>query len=142
MIFEAMLTEEGKEVYTESDMWPATKGSAGIDLRAIKAEKDTSPFWDTIKIKTGLKVYIKDANYVGLVIPRSSSNINLINTIGVIDSDYQGELILKCRNFDGVLGSKVAQIIFVQVASPVLKLVDSFSEVTERGEGGFGSTNV
>lgn len=126
----------------------ASEGSAGLDLRACIEHVQTLNPGETFLIPTGISIYIKDPNYAGLILPRSGlghkHGIVLGNLVGLIDSDYQGELLISCWN----RGDKsflinplerVAQLVIVPVAQAKFNLVDDYVE-TERGEGGFGST--
>jgi dUTP pyrophosphatase len=118
-----------------------TAGSAGFDLTTI--EKAVINPGDTVRIRTGIAAAIP-VGYVGLVKPRSSVFFKGFDLDGTIDSDYRGEILLQVRNLrpDAAVieaGSRVAQMVVVQfmaVSEEVLVLSD-----TERGEGGFGSTN-
>jgi dUTP pyrophosphatase len=126
----------------------ASDGSAGLDLRACIEHVQTLNPGETFLIPTGISIFIKDPNYAGLILPRSGlghkHGIVLGNLVGLIDSDYQGELLISCWN----RGNKsflinplerVAQLVIVPVAQAKFNLVDDYVE-TERGEGGFGST--
>jgi dUTP pyrophosphatase len=126
----------------------ASDGSAGLDLRACIEHVQTLNPGETFLIPTGISIFIKDPNYAGLILPRSGlghkHGIVLGNLVGLIDSDYQGELLVSCWN----RGDKsflinplerVAQLVIVPVAQAKFNLVDDYVE-TERGEGGFGST--
>ena len=124
----------------------ATPGSAGLDLRAM-IEKDTI-IWpeETILIPTGLSIYIEDLNLAGLLLPRSGlghkHGIVLGNLVGLIDSDYQGELKISCWNrsnepYSIEVGDKLAQLIIVPVVQASFDIVEEFKE-TSRGEKGFG----
>ncbi|MEN9429534.1 MAG: hypothetical protein RJA86_393 [Pseudomonadota bacterium] len=124
----------------------ATIGSAGLDLRACISEPLTLEAGETKLIGTGLAIYIQDAAYAGLVLPRSGlghkHGIVLGNLVGLIDSDYQGELMLSCWNrghapFTIQVGERLAQYILVPVIQADLTLVDEFV-ATDRGVGGFG----
>lgn len=124
----------------------ATTGSAGLDLRACISEPLTLEAGETKLIGTGLAIYIQDAAYAGLVLPRSGlghkHGIVLGNLFGLIDSDYQGELMLSCWNrghapFTIQVGERLAQYILVPVIQADLTLVDEFV-ATDRGVGGFG----
>jgi len=134
---------------------PATSGSAGYDIFAC-IEKEITIFpGETVKIPTGFSMHIKDPNWSALFIPRSGlgSKKGLVigNLVGLIDSDYQGECFLPVwnRNLNtenhrtGIKitpGERITQMIFVPVAQPRFNLVENFSNETERGQGGFGST--
>jgi dUTP pyrophosphatase len=126
----------------------ASDGSAGLDLRACIEHVQTLNPGETFLIPTGISIFIKDPNYAGLILPRSGlghkHGIVLGNLVGLIDSDYQGELLISCWN----RGDKsflinplerVAQLVIVPVTQAKFNLVDDYVE-TERGEGGFGST--
>lgn len=128
-----------------------SKQAAGFDLLACFPESHIllEPQQQLI-VGSGIAMYIKNPNYVGLVVPRSglgSKGIILGNTVGIIDADYQGEIFLTLWNRSTTTqiihrGDRVAQLLFVRIAHPALKAVVEFSEVTERGEGGLGSTGV
>lgn len=129
----------------------ATDGSAGIDLRACVDEPITIKAGDSQLIGTGLAIYIQDPDYVGLIMPRSGlghkHGIVLGNLTGVIDADYQGELMVSIWNrsqTDYVLqpGEKMAQYLVVPIARPTFEIVAEFSDISVRGEGGFGSTGT
>ncbi|HQV22895.1 MAG: dUTP diphosphatase [Moraxellaceae bacterium] len=124
----------------------ATAGSAGLDLRACIAEPITIEAGETKLIGTGLAIYIHDSGYAGLVLPRSGlghkHGIVLGNLVGLIDSDYQGELMLSCWNrgktpFTIEVGERLAQYVLVPVIQAELEVVEEFT-ATERGAGGFG----
>ena len=129
----------------------ATDGSAGIDLRACIDEPLTIKAGDSQLVGTGLAIYIQNPDYVGFIMPRSGlghkHGIVLGNLTGVIDADYQGELMVSIWNrsqTDYVLqpGEKMAQYLVVPIARPTFELVDEFSDISVRGEGGFGSTGT
>ena len=124
----------------------ATTGSAGLDLRACISEPLTLEAGETKLIGTGLAIYIQDAAYAGLVLPRSGlghkHGIVLGNLVGLIDSDYQGELMLSCWNrghapFTIQVGERLAQYVLVPVIQADLTIVEDFV-ATDRGAGGFG----
>jgi dUTP pyrophosphatase len=124
----------------------ATTGSAGLDLRACLDAPLTLEAGETKLIGTGLAIYIQDPAYAGLVLPRSGlghkHGIVLGNLVGLIDSDYQGELMLSCWNrghspFVIEVGERLAQYVLVPVIQAELSIVDSF-DASERGAGGFG----
>ncbi len=127
----------------------ATAGAAAIDLRAcIKEEIDIQP-GETVLVGSGIAVNIKDPNIVGLIVPRSGLGINkgiiLANTIGVIDSDYQGEIKIGLFNrsqkkYTVKPAERICQMLFMPVIRTTLKLVREFSNATYRGNGGFGHT--
>lgn len=127
----------------------ATDGSAGIDLRACIDTPITIRSGTTHLIGTGLSIYISDPNYAGLILPRSGlghkHGIVLGNLVGLIDADYQGELMVSIWNrsdADFVLepGERMAQYVVVPVARPSFEIVDEFTDVSARGAGGFGSS--
>jgi len=126
----------------------ATPGSAGLDLRAcIQAPLTLEP-GSTHLIPTGLAIHIADPTYAAMILPRSGMGhkhgIVLGNLVGLIDSDYQGELMVSTWNRGNaafVLNpmERLAQLVIVPVLQVAFNIVDSFTE-TERGAGGFGST--
>ena len=129
----------------------ATDGSAGIDLRACIDELITIKAGESQLIGTGLAIYIQDPDYVGFIMPRSGlghkHGIVLGNLTGVIDADYQGELMVSIWNrsqTDYVLqpSEKMAQYLVVPIARPTFEIVAEFSDISVRGEGGFGSTGT
>lgn len=129
----------------------ATDGSAGIDLRACIDEPITIKAGESQLIGTGLAIYIQDPDYVGFIMPRSGlghkHGIVLGNLTGVIDADYQGELMVSIWNrsqTDYVLqpSEKMAQYLVVPIARPTFEIVAEFSDFSVRGEGGFGSTGT
>ena len=124
----------------------ATDGSAGLDLRAMVEAPLTLAPGDTSLLPTGLAIHISDPAYAGLILPRSGlghkHGIVLGNLVGLIDSDYQGQLMVSCWNrgrdsFTVEPGERIAQLVVVPVMQMALRRVDSF-EGSERGEGGFG----
>lgn len=125
----------------------ATDGSAGIDLRACIDEPITIKAGDTKLIGTGLAIYIADPNYAGLILPRSGlghkHGIVLGNLVGLIDADYQGELMVSVWNrssedFTLNPAERMAQYMVVPVVRPEFNIVEEFSDVSARGAGGFG----
>lgn len=126
----------------------STKGSAGLDLRAcIDSPLILNP-GDVKLIGTGLSVYIANPNYAGIILPRSGlghkHGIVLGNLVGLIDSDYQGELMISCWNrgntvFTVEVGERIAQFVLVCVAQAKIHLVEDFI-TSERAVGGFGHT--
>jgi len=129
----------------------ATDGSAGIDLRACIDEPISIKAGESQLIGTGLAIYIQDPDYVGFIMPRSGlghkHGIVLGNLTGVIDADYQGELMVSIWNrsqTDYVLqpSEKMAQYLVVPIARPTFEIVGEFSDISVRGEGGFGSTGT
>ena len=125
-----------------------SKGSAGLDLRACLEHVQTLNPGETFLIPTGISIYIKDPNYAAVILPRSGlghkHGIVLGNLVGLIDSDYQGELLVSCwnRSENAFLINpleRIAQLVILPVMQAKFNKVEQFSE-TERGEGGFGST--
>jgi len=126
----------------------ATTGSAGLDLRACLDEKITIAPQETVLIPTGIAIYIGDPSLAAVILPRSGlghkHGIVLGNLVGLIDSDYQGQLFVSCWNrgqtaFDIDIGDRIAQMVFVPVTQVDFEHVDAFS-LSERGDGGFGHT--
>lgn len=132
--------------------WPlpsyATAGSAGLDLRACLDEAIEIEPGQTVLVKTGMAIYIHDVNFAGLILPRSGlghkHGIVLGNLVGLIDSDYQGELMVSVWNrgqttFRLEPGERLAQYVLVPVVQAEFEQVEEFEE-TLRGAGGFGHT--
>ncbi len=126
----------------------ATTGSAGLDLRAILDEPLTLNPGETRLIKTGLAINLADPGYAALILPRSGlghkHGIVLGNLVGLIDSDYQGELMVSTWNrgqeaFTIEPMERIAQLVVVPVVQMQMNVVDDF-ETSDRGAGGFGST--
>lgn len=126
----------------------ATTGSAGLDLRAILDEPLTLNPGETRLIKTGLAIHLADPGYAALILPRSGlghkHGIVLGNLVGLIDSDYQGELMVSTWNrgqkaFTIEPMERIAQLVIVPVVQMQMNVVDDF-ETSDRGAGGFGST--
>lgn len=126
----------------------ATAGSAGLDLRACLDESLLLEPGATTLIPTGLAIYISNPELAAMILPRSGlghkHGIVLGNLVGLIDSDYQGELMVSCWNrgmtsFQIEPGERIAQLVLVPVVQAQFKVVTEF-EATERGEGGFGSS--
>ncbi|OAQ14195.1 deoxyuridine 5'-triphosphate nucleotidohydrolase [Bibersteinia trehalosi Y31] len=124
----------------------ATEGSAGLDLRALINEPLTVKAGETVLIPTGISIYIADPNLAAVILPRSGlghkNGIVLGNLVGLIDSDYQGELKVSLWNrsqedFSVNVGDRIAQLVFVPVVQASFNIVQEFTQ-TERGEGGFG----
>lgn len=124
----------------------ATEGSAGLDLRAMLKQALTLQPGETQLIPTGLAIHIADPGLAALILPRSGlghkHGIVLGNLVGLIDSDYQGELMVSCWNrgqqaFTIEIGERLAQLVLVPVVQAKFELVDSFDS-SERGAGGFG----
>ena len=126
----------------------ATPGSAGLDLRAcIDAAITVNP-GETHLIPTGMAIHLGDPGYAALILPRSGlghkHGIVLGNLVGLIDSDYQGELMVSCWNrgqtaFELKPMERLAQLVVVPVIQVDMQVVEEF-EQSHRGEGGFGST--
>lgn len=125
----------------------ATLGAAGLDLRACLNHELTLNPGETQLIPTGIAIHI-DSEYAGLILPRSGLGHNygivLGNLVGLIDSDYQGQLLVSCWNrsqqpFTIHVGDRIAQLVFVPIVQAQFTLVDEFS-ASERGEQGFGHT--
>jgi dUTP pyrophosphatase len=126
----------------------ATSGSAGVDLRAcIDAPLELKP-GDTQLIPSGIAVYIQDPGYAAIVLPRSGlghkHGIVLGNLVGLIDSDYQGQIFVSCWNrgstaFTIQPGERIAQLVVIPVLQVEFEVVREF-EATARGAGGFGSS--
>lgn len=132
--------------------WPlptyATSGSAGLDLRACLDEEVQIKPGETILVKTGMAIYIEDPNFAGLILPRSGlghkHGIVLGNLVGLIDSDYQGELMVSVWNRSQTVftlepGERLAQYVLVPVVQAQFEKVNEFT-ASERGTGGFGHT--
>ena len=126
----------------------ATEGSAGLDLRAAIDKKMKLYSKETILIPTGLSIFIEDKDYAATLLPRSGlghkKGIVLGNLVGLIDSDYQGELMISCwnrskENYIIEPLDRIAQMIFIKVEHPKLEIVDEF-RTSKRGEKGFGSS--
>jgi dUTP pyrophosphatase len=126
----------------------ATAGSAGLDLRACIDEPATLAPGDTRLLPTGIAIHLEDAGYAALVLPRSGlghkHGIVLGNLVGLIDSDYQGEIMVSCWNRGAEIFTvqpldRIAQMVIVPVVQASLSIVEQFTTST-RGSGGFGST--
>ena len=128
----------------------STDGSAGLDLRAAIDDKINLGPNETILIPTGLSVHIKNKDYAATILPRSGlghkKGIVLGNLVGLIDSDYQGELMISCwnRSVNGYIINpldRIAQLVFIRVEHPRFEIVDAFDQ-TDRGDKGFGSSGT
>ena len=126
----------------------ATPGSAGLDLRACIDAALTLRPGETRLIPTGLAIHLADPGYAAMILPRSGlghkHGIVLGNLVGLIDSDYQGQLMVSCWNrgqseFTVEPLERIAQLVIVPVVQAQLVVVDNFDE-SARGSGGFGST--
>lgn len=126
----------------------ATSGSAGLDLRACIEQPITLQPGETYLVPTGLAIHLADPNYAALILPRSGlghkNGIVLGNLVGLIDSDYQGELKVSLWNrgqeeFVIEPLARIAQMIIIPVMQANFTVVEEFAQ-SDRGEGGFGST--
>lgn len=126
----------------------ATEGSAGLDLRAMLTEDLHIEAGQTVLIPTGLAIYIEDPSVAAMILPRSGlghkHGIVLGNLVGLIDSDYQGQLQISCWNrsssrFTIQPGERIAQLVLVPVIQAQLEITDNFIE-SQRATGGFGHT--
>jgi dUTP pyrophosphatase len=126
----------------------ATPGSAGLDLRACIEHTQTLHPGETTLIPTGMAMHLADPGYAAMILPRSGlghkHGIVLGNLVGLIDSDYQGQLLVSCwnRGKEPFLLNpleRIAQLVIVPVVQASFSVVDEF-HASERGEGGFGST--
>ncbi len=124
----------------------ATEGSAGMDLRAALDETTEIKPGETILVPTGMAIYVEDPNMAAIILPRSGlghkHGIVLGNLVGLIDSDYQGQLFVSCwnrghENFTIEVGDRLAQLVIVPVIQADFEVVDDFIS-TDRGVGGFG----
>lgn len=146
--------------WTNSPLQYMTEGAAALDLRAVSPLNATEfsdlvnpsvVIWpgETVKFGSGLRLSMPEG-LAAVILPRSSSanlGLRLANTVGLIDSDYQGEIIVALKNESNVpvtihRGDRIAQMMFVPYVRPIFKMVVQFSIKTERGSGGFGSTGV
>ena len=125
-----------------------TPGSAGLDLRACIDETITIAPGETYLIPTGIAIHIANQNYAAMILPRSGlghkHGIVLGNLVGLIDSDYQGQVFVSCWNrgqdsFQLDPMERIAQLVAVPVVKVNFNVVEEFSQ-SRRGEGGFGST--
>ena len=128
----------------------STSGSAGMDLRACLDDQIRIGAGETELIPSGIAIHIEDPNYAGLILPRSGlghkNGIVLGNLVGLIDSDYQGELMISLWNRSETAfvlspGDRVAQLILIPVKQLPLIVVDEF-DTSERGGKGFGSSGI
>jgi dUTP pyrophosphatase len=128
----------------------STEGSAGLDLIACNQEPINLHPNSVELIPSGIAIHINNPNYAACILPRSGlghkKGLILGNSIGLIDSDYQGMIKISCWNrseeaFSITPGTRIAQLIFILVAQPELNIVQSF-EPTERAHGSFGSTGI
>ena len=128
----------------------ATAGSAGLDLRACISDKIVLEPGQTVLIPTGLAIHLADANYAAMILPRSGlghkHGVVLGNLVGLIDSDYQGELMVSTWNRGSTAFTiepfeRIAQMVIVPVVQAQFNLVTDF-DASDRGAGGFGSTGT
>jgi dUTP pyrophosphatase len=126
----------------------ATPGSAGLDLRACLDQPFTLQPGETHLIPTGLAIHIDDGSLAAVLLPRSGlghkHGIVLGNLVGLIDSDYQGQVFVSCWNrgresFEVGVGDRIAQMVFVPVVQVQFERVAAFTE-SQRAHGGFGHT--
>ncbi|MFP5382750.1 MAG: dUTP diphosphatase [Gammaproteobacteria bacterium] len=126
----------------------ATEGSAGMDLRACIEHPMTLNPGAALLVPTGIAIHLDDPGLAAMILPRSGlghkHGLVLGNLVGLIDSDYQGELLVSCWNRSGVAytvspGERIAQLVIMPVVQASLVVVDEFSG-SSRGEGGFGHT--
>ena len=126
----------------------ATKGSAGLDLRACLDQSVVLTPGETLLIPTGLAIHIADSQTAAVLLPRSGlghkHGIVLGNLVGLIDSDYQGQVFVSCWNrgktaFTIEIGERIAQMVFVPIIKAEFEQVTEFTS-SHRGEGGFGHT--
>lgn len=126
----------------------ASDGSAGLDLRACIADTLVLEPGATELLPTGICIHIADSGFAGIILPRSGlghkHGIVLGNLVGLIDSDYQGQLFVSCWNrgtepYTIEVGARIAQLVIIPVVQVRFNRVDDFDE-SQRGSGGFGST--
>ena len=126
----------------------ATEGSAGLDLRACLEQSLVVKPGETHLIPTGIAIHIADPNLAAVILPRSGlghkHGVVLGNLVGLIDSDYQGQLFISCWNrsaqsFTIESGDRIAQLVVVPVVQAQFQIVDEFHS-SDRAEGGFGHT--
>lgn len=133
----------------------ATNGSAGMDLRACLDTSISISPGETVLIPTGISIYIQDPGLAATILPRSGlghkHGIVLGNLVGLIDSDYQGPLMVSLWNrgdkeFNIEIGDRIAQLVIVPIVQTEFEIVNEFtasaSEANQRGEGGFGHTGT
>jgi len=126
----------------------ATDGSAGLDLRACLEQPLEIKPGETHLIPTGIAIHIGDPSLAAVLLPRSGlghkKGIVLGNLVGLIDSDYQGQIFVSCWNRSGDsftinIGERIAQMVFIPVVQAAFEVVEEFA-ASERGAGGFGHT--
>ncbi|AAO27210.1 deoxyuridine 5'-triphosphate nucleotidohydrolase [Buchnera aphidicola str. Bp (Baizongia pistaciae)] len=129
----------------------ATSGSSGLDLRACIKDSIILLPNETVLIPTGIAVYIDDPYITAIILPRSGlghvQGIVLGNLVGLIDSDYQGQVMVSLwnrgsRNFSVKVGMRIAQIVFIPIIRPIFEIVTNFVVDTERKVQGFGHSGV
>jgi dUTP pyrophosphatase len=137
----------GREIPLPS---PATPHSAGMDLRAVLDAPLTLEPGTNALIGTGIAIHIGDPGYCAVILPRSGlghkHGIVLGNLVGLIDSDYQGPLMISCWNrgqsaYTIAPGERIAQLVFLPIAQAGFRVVEEFAQ-SHRGEGGFGHTGT
>ena len=130
---------------------PATAGSAGVDLRAMIDEPLTLAPGERQLLPTGLSIHIADPGWCAMLMPRSGQGhkrgLILGNTIGLIDSDYQGPLMVSLWNRGQEpqtveVGERIAQMVLVPVTLPQFNWVDDYEQESDRGAGGYGSSGT
>lgn len=138
---------------TQDMLQPATTGSAGIDLRACINEKLTIKPGECVLIPSGIAIHINDPQYAAFIFPRSGlghkHGLVLGNLTGVIDSDYQGQIMVSLWNRNQTMSDcvtinpmdRIAQLVIAPVIRPEFEIVAEFDADTVRGVGGFGSTD-
>lgn len=157
MSIKYIVTPRAKELLDKGINCLPTRGtplSAGMDLKACTEEPIEIGPYETVKVLTGLKIYLGEVDYAeevelaGLYLPRSSvKGLQLENTVGLLDCDYQGESFIKLYNKTEEVvtimpGERLAQLVIVPVCMFDWEEVESFEKETIRGEGGDGSTGV
>mgnify|MGYP000928049741 FL=1 len=152
MEIEFMFTNPSAAEAYKGELTRGSEGSAGIDLRYVgNTTIYLAPNAPPVRLHTGVRVNMTSAkNMCALALPRSGlghdEGFFLGNTVGLFDNDYQGEVLLSCacRGKTSIIipyGHRIAQLVFVPFLLPRLRMVDGeFSNSTERGSGGFGST--
>lgn len=129
----------------------ATTGSAGMDLRACIAKPLLLQPNACERVSTGIAVYIGDRHYAGVILARSGLGHNhgiiLSNSVGLVDSDYQGELFCSLWNrstktYELSVGERIAQLVLMPILPAQLAIVKDFTVTTSRGQGGYGSTGT
>ncbi len=128
----------------------ATEGSAGMDLRACIPEPLIIQANQTTLIPTGVSMHIKDPSLAAMILPRSGlghkHGLVLGNLVGLIDSDYQGQLYVSCwnrsvKNYSVEVGDRIAQLVFVPIVQAQFEIVEEFN-LSKRGAGGFGHSGT